>query len=161
MKKNVDTGNRIMAGLVDIVISWIPAFILPGLGGLLGLVYILTRDTVVYQFQKQEEWKNKSIGKKLFDLEVVNLNGDIVDYKTSVKRNLPLCIGSILSIIPVIGWIFGGLIGFIVAVIEIFLILTDDKGQRLGDKYAGTRVISSEKTTDKSDSGEVIDIDNK
>ncbi|MFW6007025.1 MAG: RDD family protein [Halanaerobiales bacterium] len=159
MFKKSDIGNRIMAGLVDMVIAWVPTLVLPGLGGILGLAYILTRDTVVYQFQKQEEWKNKSIGKKLFGLKVKRLNGEeTVDYSISMKRNLPLCIGSIIGIIPVIGWIFGSLIGFIVAVIEIILIFTDENGQRLGDKFAETQVVEADDTSNE-EKGEVIDID--
>ena len=152
MYKKSNIGNRIMAGLIDLVIAWVPTVIIPGLGDILGIAYILTRDTIMYQIKKEQQWKNKSIGKKLFNLEVVNLEGDLVDYGISVKRNLPLCIGSIIAVIPVIGWIFGGLIGFIVAVLEIYLILTDNNGQRLGDKYAETQVI------DAKESEEVIDI---
>ena len=161
MFKKSNVGNRVMAGLVDMVIAWVPTVILPGLGGILGLAYILTRDTVVYQFQKQEKWKNRSVGKKLFGLKVINLNDEVVDYVTSVKRNLPLCIGSIVGIIPVIGWILGGLIGLIVALIEIALIFSDNNGQRLGDKFAETQVVDAEDTYDEDESEEIIDIDSE
>jgi uncharacterized membrane protein len=46
--------------------------------------------------------------------------------------------------IPIIGWIIDILLGiavFILVIIEIIKIFTDEKGLRLGDKMAGTMVI--------------------
>jgi uncharacterized membrane protein len=46
--------------------------------------------------------------------------------------------------IPILGWIINILIGiavFILIIIEIIKIFSDEKGVRLGDKLAGTMVI--------------------
>ena len=53
----------------------------------------------------------------------------------NIAENLPIAIGSVLSIVPIIGWILGGIIGFIISIIEVILVLTDGRGRRLGDKW--------------------------
>lgn len=143
MKKKVDFMPRFMAAIVDGVIAWLPVFI-PIIGGLLGAVYLLVKDGIIYEITRNDEWKNKSIGKKLFKLEVVRTDGKRVDITTSAKRNLPLTIGSFISIIPIMGWIIGPIIAFGLALVELVLFLIDKQGRRLGDRFAETQVVAVE-----------------
>ncbi len=69
--------------------------------------------------------------------------GDLVDTNISAKRNIPLTIGSFIAIIPVLGWVIGPIVGLVFAIIELVLIFTDNKRQRLGDRWAGTTVIKA------------------
>jgi uncharacterized RDD family membrane protein YckC len=61
----------------------------------------------------------------------------------------------VLSIVPIIGWILGGIIGFIISIIEVILVLTDGRGRRLGDKWANTQVVESANMINRE---EIIDI---
>ncbi|MEC9489159.1 MAG: RDD family protein [Halanaerobium sp.] len=135
-----EIGPRILAALVDAIIAAIP-FYIPIIGPLVSTAYILTKDGLMYQITGREEWKNRSIGKKLFNLQIVPPEGELVDLAVSAKRNLPLAIGSIIAIVPVLGWAVGPIVGLACGVIEIGLVLTDDKGCRLGDRWADTMVI--------------------
>lgn len=140
-----DLGPRILAALVDALIGVIPA-IIPIIGALVSVAYILSKDGLMYQITKQEEWKNRSIGKKLFDLQVVKRDGGYVDIAVSAKRNLPLAIGSIIAIIPILGWALGPIIGLICAAIELALIFSDVQGRRMGDRWANTQVVAGKVT---------------
>jgi uncharacterized membrane protein len=85
----------------------------------------------------------------LVKLSVVNTEEPTskVDYAASAKRNWMFALGPLmlfLLFIPVIGWILDILIGiavFVLVIVEIVKIFSDEKGLRLGDKMAGTMVI--------------------
>lgn len=136
-----DLGKRILAAIIDCLIAVVPMFI-PVIGAIAGAAYILTKDAIVYVIGKNEEWKNKSIGKKLMGLKVVELSGQDVDIMVSSKRNITIAIGSILAIIPILGWIAAVMVAPIIGIIECILVLTDPKGRRIGDKIANTQVVN-------------------
>lgn len=137
-----DLVKRILAALVDGVIASVVALV-PVIGALVGAAYMLTRDALMFEVTKQEEWKNRSLGKKLFNLEVVSEVGGDINFATSVKRNVPLAIGTLIMIIPVLGWVIGPIIALVAGIIEIVLVLGDAKGKRMGDRWASTRVVES------------------
>lgn len=143
MKRSAELAPRIVAALIDALIGWV-VVVIPILGGIVSVLYLLLKDGIMFQLLKTDEWKNKSIGKKIMNIEVETADGSPVDLALSAKRNIPLSIGSFLAIIPVIGWIFGPMVAMIFAVIEIVLVLTDSERRRLGDKWANTRVVQSE-----------------
>ncbi len=136
-----DLGKRFIAALIDGLLAG-GVSIIPFIGGLIGAAYILLRDGLELEFMDR-----RSIGKKLLKLRPLRLDGQPMDVATSVKRNLPLCIGavgSIFWIIPILGWILAillGVMGLIVAIVELVLVLTDPEGRRMGDKLGATRVI--------------------
>ena len=136
-----DLGKRFIAALIDGLLAG-GVSILPFIGGLIGAAYILLRDGLELEFMDR-----RSIGKKLMKLRPLRLDGQPMDVGTSVKRNLPLCIGAVGSIfwvIPILGWILAillAVIGLIVAVVELVLVLTDPEGRRMGDKLGATKVI--------------------
>lgn len=107
-----DLGKRFVATLIDGVLVFIVGLI-PILGAIIGLAYILTRDSIVYMLTKNEDFKNRSLGKKLMGLRVVNLSGqEEVDIMTSIKRNFILVIGGILGLIlaPIVALATRGLV---------------------------------------------------
>ena len=140
MNNKVDFLPRFLAALIDGVIAWIPFFI-PVIGPLFGALYLLFKDSIMYKITNKEEWKNKSIGKKILNLVVIKLDGEYTDMESSARRNIPLTIGSFISIIPLIGWFIGPIVAFIFGLVELILILTDDNGRRLGDRWAQTQVL--------------------
>lgn len=117
---------------------------LPLLGGLLGFTYMLTRDVVWHRLLRQPAWRGSSLGKRMLGLRVVTLDGRELDWVTSSVRNLPLVAGSLLVIIPVIGPFVGPLVGIGLTILELIYVLIDAEGRRLGDRLAGTQVISGE-----------------
>jgi len=123
--------------------------ILSFVGSLLSLGYILGRDVVM---------GGNSIGKKTQGIRVVTTGGASIAFVDSAKRNAFFAIGSILGLvsatlglIPCLGdevnclllplMLLGLLVGLGVAVVEIVKITQDPEGVRLGDNFAGTRVV--------------------
>jgi uncharacterized RDD family membrane protein YckC len=138
-----DLTKRFVAALIDGIIGAVLSFLLglaiPFIGGILGAAYILLKDGLNLEFMDK-----RSIGKKLMKLRPVRLDGGVMDINTSVMRNWPLAVGSVISIIPILGWIFGPLAALAFGLIELVLVLTDAEGKRLGDKFASTKVIEVE-----------------
>jgi len=136
-----DVGKRIIAAIIDGLIGFIPAFV-PVIGGIAASAYLLTKDALPFIIAKNDEWKGKSVGKKLMGLKVVELNGQEIDILVSCKRNITLAIGSISAIFIVLV-VIGGPIQLILGIIELILVITDLKGLRLGDRIANTQVVNA------------------
>jgi uncharacterized RDD family membrane protein YckC len=138
-----DLTKRFIAALIDGIIGAVLSFLVglavPFVGGILGAAYILLKDGLDIEFMDK-----RSIGKKVMKLRPIRLDGGTMDINTSIMRNWPLAVGSIISIIPILGWVFGPLAAIVFGIIELVLVLTDPEGRRLGDKFAGTRVIEAE-----------------
>jgi uncharacterized RDD family membrane protein YckC len=138
-----DLTKRFIAALIDGVINGLLSFLvglaIPFVGGILGAAYVLLKDGLDVEFMDK-----RSIGKKLMKLRPIRLDGGMMDINTSIMRNWPLAIGSIISIIPILGWVLGPLIAAVFSIVELVLVLTDPEGRRLGDKLAGTKVIEVE-----------------
>lgn len=149
-----DFFKRFIASLIDGIVASLLIYV-PILGGIVSTVYILTKDAIAYEITKNPDFKNRSLGKKIMGLEVVSMEGQDIDWSLSVRRNLPIALGSVCSIVPIIGLIIGAILGSIVSIIEIILVLTDEHGRRLGDRWANTQVINTESLASQED---VIDI---
>lgn len=138
-----DLGKRCIAAIIDGLLTAGVSFI-PVVGPIFGGLYVLLRDGLDVEFMDR-----RSLGKKLIKLRPVRLDGQPMDPVTSVKRNLPLAVGSVGSLfwfIPILGWmvaIFFGLIGLVIGIVELVLVLTDPEGRRMGDKLAGTKVVEA------------------
>ncbi len=118
---------------------------IPLLGGLFAVGYMLTRDVVWYQFTRRAEWRGSSFGKRLLGLQVVTLDGRDLDWITASLRNLPLVVGSILLFVPVIGPFIAPLVGVGFTILELVFTFVDADGRRLGDRLAGTQVVASQR----------------
>lgn len=136
-----DLTKRFLAALIDGGLSMIVSMI-PLLGGLAAAAYLLLRDGLELEFMD-----GRSIGKKVMKLRPVRLDGQPMDLVASAKRNWMFALGGITSLllfIPIIGWLLivpVALAGLILGVIEIFLVITDAQGRRVGDKMAGSQVV--------------------
>lgn len=139
-----DLTKRFLAALIDgglaAVVGWIPL-----LGGILSGGYMLVRDGLELDFMPR-----RSIGKKAMGLRPVRLDGRPMDIETSVRRNWPLAVGGIASIllaVPVVGWLLmipAVLAAMALGITEVVLTVSDDEGRRLGDRTAETVVVESE-----------------
>ncbi len=138
-----DTLTRFVAFLIDAVAVAVIGLV-PVIGGLVGMAYVLFRDGLDLEFMQR-----RSLGKKLMKLTVVRTDGQPMDLATSARRNWPLVFGSLtqlLLFVPVIGWIlipFVLIAGAVLVIIEIVRVITKPEGKRLGDDFAGTRVVTA------------------
>jgi hypothetical protein len=139
-----DLGKRFVAAAIDggigIVIGLIPA-----VGGLAAAAYWAARDGMEFEFMH-----HRSVGKHVMKLRPVTLDGSPMDITASVRRNWMFALGGIVELlwwIPFIGWLFVipvALAAFAIGVLELYLVITDPEGRRLGDKIANTMVIEVE-----------------
>ncbi|HYE97210.1 MAG TPA: RDD family protein [Rubricoccaceae bacterium] len=145
-----DLVKRFVASLIDGIIGGvlyaIVAMAHAGIGWLLYAAYVLIRDGLALDFMD-----GRSIGKKVMKLRPVRLDGGTMDIATSVKRNWPLALGSIVSGLLWLGgwslylqlsWL--AMAASLLGLVEAILVLVDKDGRRIGDKMANTQVIDSE-----------------
>ena len=146
--KQADLGPRLGAALIDVLITLMVS-VIPFLGGLLACAYWLLRDGL-----NINGLNRRSLGKAAMGLRPVTLDGQPLNITTSIGRNcmlggasLAAAIGPIAVILPFIGVLLFGLAVFlalIVFAVELVTMLVDVEHRRLGDKLAGTRVVSAD-----------------
>jgi uncharacterized RDD family membrane protein YckC len=124
--------KRIMARLIDGLVAWALALVMPPVGILAGLLYLATADGF---------HKGQSLGKMVFGLEVVTREGEPCDLKASLYRNIPFVLALLFAAVPLLGWILLVIAGVPILLIEMWLVIVDDQGSRLGDRIAGTTVV--------------------
>lgn len=141
--EKADLTKRFVAAIIDGAVAAVIGLI-PVIGGLIGLVYILLRDGFEFEFMDY-----RSVGKKLMKLRPIRSGNLPMDLSMSFQRNWPLVFGSLVQIllfIPVIGWILipiVALVGLALAITEIVLVFTNPEGKRWGDRLAGTKVVET------------------
>lgn len=124
--------KRVMARIVDLLIAWVLALFLPPAGVILGIVYLAVADGLQ---------KGQSLGKMVFGLDVVKPDGSPCDLRSSIFRNIPFVLMYLFFALGFFGWILLVIVGLPILLIELWLIYVDDKGERLGDRIADTRVV--------------------
>jgi uncharacterized RDD family membrane protein YckC len=115
--RQAEDGSRILAYLIDVLVT-IPVYLIPILGLFLGLAYFLTRDGLPFL-------DGQSIGKKAMGLRAVTEDGQPLTNNWG-----PALIRNVVLLIPFF------------PIVELIVMLTNSKKQRLGDQWAKTRVIS-------------------
>ncbi len=113
--------KRLLASLIDIFLCLLICY--PVIYGdfyflIFGASYLLFKDAI---------WEGRSLGKALMGLLVISLkDGKPCNVSQSVLRNAIF----IFPGINIVGFVF-----------ELMLVFKDDKGIRLGDKFARTQVV--------------------
>jgi uncharacterized RDD family membrane protein YckC len=77
----------------------------------------------------------------VFGLEVVTSDGSPCNLKASIYRNIPFELALLFAAIPLLGWILLIIAGIPILLIELWLVIADHHGLRLGDRIAGTTVV--------------------
>jgi len=124
--------KRIFARIVDWLIAWVLALIVPPAGIVLGIIYLAVADGLQ---------KGQSLGKMVFGLDVVKQDGSPCDLRSSILRNIPFVLIYLFYALGFFGWILIVIVGLPLLLIELWLICVDDQGERLGDRIADTHVI--------------------
>lgn len=138
-----DLAKRFIAAVIDAVIAAVLGFI-PLVGSIAGAAYMLLRDGLELDFMD-----GRSIGKKVMKLRPVTSDGSKMTIEKSIRRNWMFGLGAfhgILLFIPILGWllmIILSIVGLLIGLFEIFKVLTDSEGRRLGDNMAGTKVVET------------------
>jgi len=116
--------KRALAGIIDCVVagglSWIVASLIPKLGPIVSIAYMLTRDALPFM-------EGHSLGKRIMKIKAVTLDGKSLsgDWGTSILRN-------VLLAIPLVG---------LIEVVVLFVRKDKIPIRRLGDEWAKTKVI--------------------
>jgi uncharacterized RDD family membrane protein YckC len=132
--------SRSIARTIDFIIIVALFEIISKVGYFAGLIYLLIADGL---------FQGRSVGKKLMGLKVVSFDetGAVTacSFKESIFRNFPFAVGyilcGVLGGIPLIGWILSFAIVTVILLFEGLVIIGNEKGMRLGDEIAKTRVI--------------------
>ncbi len=120
---------RVIAKLIDFILIAIAVKIIPQIGLIAGIVYILISDGL---------FEGRSIGKKVLKLKTISLNtGNAATFRDSIIRNSTIAAAILVSGIPLLGWLFV----LIICTLEFLLMLGNKQGMRLGDDFANTYVI--------------------
>lgn len=141
--EKVDPVTRFLAMLIDGLLAGVLG-VVPVVGAIAGAVYLVVRDGLDVEFMNQ-----RSVGKHVMNLRVIQLKGKPMDVETSVRRNWMWGLGAIpgiLSEISILGWFLipiVSLAALAIALYEGFRVLTDPEGRRWGDEMAETKVVSA------------------
>ncbi len=135
MVRKADTVHRYIAKFIDFIVLVAFATVLPPLLGFLtGLTYLLIADG----------FNGRSAGKRLIGLTVMEtvMSGERpCRFKGSLIRNSPLAAAYILSSIPVLNILLIPTAVLLIVGAEAYFLWTDERGMRLGDVFASTRVV--------------------
>jgi uncharacterized RDD family membrane protein YckC len=136
-----DAGKRVIAAVIDCIVAAVLNAV-PTIGGLVAAAYWLVRDGLDISFMDR-----RSIGKKIMKLRPVRLDGRPMSIETSARRNWMFALGGVvwfLKYIFILGWLLIGpvlLAAIVLGVYELYRVLSDPDGRRLGDVMAGTKVV--------------------
>lgn len=123
--------NRFIAKLIDLLIVAAASKLVPPVGVLAGLAYIMLADGF---------GGGRSVGKRLIGLQtIVPRSREPAGFRESIIRNLPCGLAQLAFEIPYIGWIGWGA----VLSLEALLVVGNEQGRRLGDEIAKTQVLES------------------
>lgn len=123
-----DLGLRMLAKVADLLVAAGFGVFIPGIGVILGLVYLLACDGLP---------NGQSPGKRLLGVKAVHVpSRRSCGPSRSVVRNLPVALAFAFATNPFLAIAAVPILGF-----ELYLVVTDPRGARIGDVFADTQVI--------------------
>ncbi len=138
--------KRVGARAIDLSIMLLFSNVLPyPVGPLAGFAYSILGDGMNFG-----PFRRQSVGKKALGLQVRRLipeaGGDrpVLTWRDIGLRNIPVGVVTFLQIIPVLGWILLVLVGIPLLVVEVWLMIHNPGGHRLGDVLGDTEVVPVE-----------------
>jgi len=166
--KGAPFGKRLIAGGIDVGVSILLSYLAGLIVRAIPFVrvisdYVAVLVLIIYVSIRDSLPQIGSIGKKTMGLKVLKMeNLSELTVRDSILRNLPFSvilllslilglIGMVLSFIPFISTLINSAFSMLVLIlsllimgVEIFFIYSGKYGRRLGDRLAGTVVISEE-----------------
>jgi uncharacterized RDD family membrane protein YckC len=87
-------------------------------------------------------WTGQSLGKRLVKLKVMSQKraGEPCTLQESMLRNSPVAVFTFFALIPFWGWLIVLLVGIPLLALEVYFMLTAEKGRRIGDLLGETEV---------------------
>lgn len=123
-----DLALRLLAKSADLLVAVLFVALVPTVGSLLALAYLLFVDGMP---------NGQSPGKRLMGVKAVHVpTRQGCNLRQSVVRNLPVAIAFGFAINP-----FLLLVAIPVGLFELYMVVTDPLGVRIGDVFADTQVI--------------------
>ncbi|HWV37032.1 MAG TPA: RDD family protein [Vulgatibacter sp.] len=119
---------RVLAKVADLLVASAFWFFVPGVGVILALAYLLACDGLP---------NGQSPGKRLLGIKAMHLpTRRSCAVSHSVVRNLPIALAMLLAANP-----FLLVASLPILAFELYLVITDPRGARIGDVFADTQVI--------------------
>ncbi len=129
--------NRVIALVIDVVPAIVASVII---GFIPGGVFL--SPVVMAAYWLARDITGQSPGKMVMKLKVVSKDGSESTNQQRLKRNAALAAPNVIAIVPLLGWLLAIPVSIGVLVLELFFLFT--KGERFGDNFAGTKVISTQ-----------------
>ncbi len=137
MDKKANVLHRFIAKAIDLLIFGFLSEMFYPYGFLAGVLYILISDGF---------FDGASLGKKIIGLKVITvIDEKKPEFKESIIRNSFLAVPLMFAFIPLIGYFLLITICLLVYSAEIYFIIKSPEGERIGDRFAFTRVIDVQK----------------
>ncbi len=119
---------RLVAKGIDLLLAYLLAWIVPALGPLVGMAYLLVADAI---------HNGQSIGKRIMGIRTVHIpSRSSCSITHSAIRNLPNSLAFALTLNPVLILVSGPILAF-----EAYMAFSDPQGIRIGDIFADTQVV--------------------
>lgn len=123
-----DLTPRLVAKAIDLLLAYLLAWIVPAVGPLAGMAYLLVADAI---------HNGQSIGKRLMGIKTVHIpSRSSASPAQSAVRNLPTSLAFALTLNPVLALVAGPILAF-----EAYMAFSDPLGIRIGDIFADTQVV--------------------
>jgi len=130
-----DLGPRVLAKVADLLVASAFWYFVPGVGVILSLIYLLTCDGLP---------NGQSPGKRLLGIKAVHVpTRRSCSVSQSLVRNLPVGLAMLLAANP-----FLLVASFPILAFELYLVVSDPRGARIGDVFADTQVIDGKVPSD-------------
>ncbi len=131
--KKADLTHRLLARFIDFLIGAAFCLVLYPVGVLMGATYIAIADGL---------FGGQSLGKRIIGLRVVRAaDGGPITFKDSLIRNSVYSLIYLFYLIPYLRWVLIPTVGLAIIAFEVYYIVVDVNGFRVGDLAADTRVI--------------------
>jgi uncharacterized RDD family membrane protein YckC len=131
--KKADLTHRLLARFIDFLIGAAFCLVLFPVGVLMGATYIAIADGL---------FGGQSLGKRIIGLRVVRAaDGGPITFKDSLIRNSIYAVIYLFYLIPYLRWVLIPTVGLIIVAFEVYYLIVDLNGFRVGDLAADTRVI--------------------
>ncbi len=137
MDKKANTLHRFIAKAIDLLIFGFLSEMFYPYGYLGGVLYLLISDGF---------FEGASLGKRITGLKIIMaFDEKQPEFKESIIRNSFLAFPLLFAFIPFVGYFLLVTIGIVIYTVEIYFIIKNPEGERLGDRFAFTRVIDVQK----------------